>query len=237
MEIDAMLEQALGWLQRGWQLAQGWLRGPAAWPPFGLLILACLGAVLIPRRLSPLIGPLLTSGRFPGRFMLIPVAAPCAMGLPDNFAAFLTDTVIRPLNIGFSAMTLVRGLIAGGLLFWLGMWSNDHSARWIGRQPMRPAIRHVSMTLAEIAIFGIAFLLLVHIMGMSLTLLAVLGGAVGVGIGFGLQKIAGNFGSGLIPMIEGRATVGDCIAPNGGAAGKIVGMTARATILETCDGK
>jgi len=50
----------------------------------------------------------------------------------------------------------------------------------------------------EIAIFGAAFLILMNIMGISLTSLAVLGGAVGIGLGFGLQKIASDFISGVI---------------------------------------
>ena len=53
----------------------------------------------------------------------------------------------------------------------------------------------------EIAIFGAAFLILMNIMGISLTSLAVLGGAVGVGLGFGLQKIASNFISGVILLL------------------------------------
>ena len=60
----------------------------------------------------------------------------------------------------------------------------------------------------EIAIFGAAFLILMNIMGISLTSLAVLGGAVGVGLGFGLQKIASNFISGVILLLEGRQPLG-----------------------------
>jgi potassium efflux system protein len=67
--------------------------------------------------------------------------------------------------------------------------------------------------------------------------LAVLTGALGVGIGFGLQKIASNFVSGVILLLEGQATVGDYVELDGGEAGTIVKMTARAAILETFDGK
>ena len=60
----------------------------------------------------------------------------------------------------------------------------------------------------EIAILGAAFMILMDIMGISLTSLTVLGGAVGVGLGCGLQKIASNFISGVILLLEGQATVG-----------------------------
>ena len=62
-------------------------------------------------------------------------------------------------------------------------------------------------------------------------------GAYVVDIGFGLQKIASNFVSGVILLLEGQATVGDYVELDGGEAGTIVKMTARAAILETFDGK
>lgn len=76
-----------------------------------------------------------------------------------------------------------------------------------------------------------------NIMGISLTSLAVIGGAVGVGIGFGLQQIASNFISGVILLPEGQATVGDFVELDGGESGQIVRMTARATVLKTFDGR
>ena len=60
---------------------------------------------------------------------------------------------------------------------------------------------------------------------------------MGVGLGFGLQKIASNFISGVILLLEGQTTVGDYVELDGGQAGTIVKMTARAAILETFDGK
>jgi small-conductance mechanosensitive channel len=74
-------------------------------------------------------------------------------------------------------------------------------------------------------------------MGINLSALAVLGGAIGVGLGFGLQKIASNFISGVILLLEGQTTVGDYVELDGGEAGKIVKMTSRAAILETFDGR
>jgi small-conductance mechanosensitive channel len=76
-----------------------------------------------------------------------------------------------------------------------------------------------------------------NIMGINLGSLAVLGGAIGVGLGFGLQKIASNFISGVILLVEGQATVGDYVELDGGEAGTIIKMTARATFLETFDGR
>jgi len=74
-------------------------------------------------------------------------------------------------------------------------------------------------------------------MGIDLTAVAVLGGALGVGIGLGLQQIAANFVSGIILLVEGQTTVGDYVELDGGEKGTIVKMTARACVLETFDGK
>ena len=74
-------------------------------------------------------------------------------------------------------------------------------------------------------------------MGISLTSLAVLEGAVGVGLSFGLQKIASNFISGVILLLEGQATVRDYVELDGGEAGAIVKTTARSRIIETYEGR
>ena len=173
-----------------------------------------------------------------GKYILIPVMALYALGALDGVVAYLTATTVSLGNISFSIMSLVRGVIAGSLLFWLGRWSNDQSTAYIGKQKeMRPATRQLAVKTAEIAIFGFAFLMLMNIMGINLSTLAVLGGAIGVGLGFGLQKIASNFISGVILLLEGQATVGDYVELDGGEAGKIIKMLARATILETYDGR
>ena len=173
-----------------------------------------------------------------GKFVLIPVAALYAVGLLE-VATTRLDALVVPLgNLSFSVLFAIRFAVVGGIIFWFGRWSNDQSSSFISKQDeMRPATRELASKTAEIAIFGAAFLILMNIMGISLTSLAVLGGAIGVGLGFGLQKIASNFISGVILLLEGQATVGDYVELDGGEAGTIVKMTARAAILETYDGR
>ena len=173
-----------------------------------------------------------------GKYVLIPAAAMYALGILDDVSLRLEDSVVALGNIRFSVMALIRGVIAGSLLFWLGSWSNRQSADYIKAQDeMRPATRQLVVKAIEILIFGVAFLLLMSIMGIDLTSVAVLGGALGVGIGLGLQQIAANFVSGIILLIEGQTTVGDYVELDGGEKGTIVRMTARACVLETFDGK
>jgi small-conductance mechanosensitive channel len=176
--------------------------------------------------------------RILGRYVMIPVAALNAVGLLDNAVEWLNGMTVEMGNITFSMMALIRGAVAGALLFWLGSWSNRQSADYIkSQEELRPATRELAAKAAEIAIFGLAFLLLLNIVGIDLTTVAVLGGALGVGIGLGLQQIAANFISGIILLVEGQTTVGDYVELDGGEAGTIVRMTARACILETFDGK
>ncbi len=173
-----------------------------------------------------------------GRYILLPIMLLYTFGLLDVVNAALTETVVGVGNIRFSLITVVRGVIAGAMLFWLGQWSNNQTAAIITRnEEMRPSIRQLLIKATEFTIFAVAFLLLMNIMGINLSALAVLGGAIGVGLGFGLQKIASNFISGVILLVEGQATVGDYVELDGGEQGKIVKMMARAAILETFDGR
>jgi potassium-dependent mechanosensitive channel len=173
-----------------------------------------------------------------GKYVLLPIAALYAIGLIDPVVDFLAATNISVGNINFSLLAITRGIIFGGVIFWLGRWSNDRGAEYIRAQKdMRIPTRELATKAFEMAIFGGGFLLLMNILGLNLSALAVIGGAIGVGLGFGLQKIASNFISGIILLLEGQATVGDFVELDGGEQGTIVKMLSRATILETFDGK
>ncbi len=173
-----------------------------------------------------------------GRYVMIPVAALYALGVLDLVTTRLQETIVPLGNMSFDLLWLIKAVVAGGLMFWLGRWSNDQSHSYIhAQEDMRPATRQLAAKAAEIAIFGAAFLILMNFLGISLTSLAVLGGAIGVGLGFGLQKIAANFISGVILLLEGQATVGDYVELDNGESGTIVKTTARAMILETFDGR
>lgn len=173
-----------------------------------------------------------------GRYIAIPLAALYALGLLTPLSVFLEETRVGFGNISFSLLAIFRAVVAGSILFWLGRWSADTGTTYIrAQEQMRPPTRELAAKAFELGVFAAAGLILLNVLGLDLSALAIFGGALGVGLGFGLQKIASNFISGVILLLEGQATVGDFVELDGGESGTIVKLMARATILETFDGK
>ena len=152
----------------------------------------------------------------------------------DEFIAFLDGISMQAGNIRISLYFLIKAAIAGGFFFWLGSISNRSGQNAIRAQETldRPT-QELFAKLFQIALFAGIFVLLLQVLGLDLTALAVIGGAVGVGIGFGLQQIASNFISGIILLIERTLTVGDYIELEDGRAGIMKELNMRSATLET----
>ena len=168
----------------------------------------------------------------------IPVATLQVFEYLDETTAFLDGISMQAGNIRISLYFLLKAAIAGGFFFWLGSISNRTGQTAIRNQDAldRPT-QELFAKLFQIALFAGIFILLLQVLGLDLTALAVLGGAIGVGIGFGLQQIASNFISGIILLIERTLTVGDYIELEDGRGGILSELNMRSTTLETYDGK
>ena len=141
-------------------------------------------------------------------------------------------------NVDISAYGLIRVLFFGALLFWLGRISNNFGKEIIRKQEsIDIRTREVFSKLFEVGLFCIIALLLLNVMGINLTALAVFGGAVGVGLGLGLQSIASNFISGIIILLDRSLTVGDFVELDDGSKGYVREFRMRYAVLETFDGK
>ncbi len=141
-------------------------------------------------------------------------------------------------NVDISAYGILRVLVFGILLFWLGRASNNMGKDIIRNQKkLDVSTKEVFAKLFEVALFCVIFLLLLNIMGINLTALAVFGGAVGVGLGLGLQSIASNFISGIIILLDRSLTVGDYVELDDGSKGFVREFKMRYAVLETYDGK
>lgn len=172
------------------------------------------------------------------KWLVLPLAILHVFGVLDDFIAYIDGIAIELGNIRISLYGIARVLIFGSLLFWLGRISNSAGQKAIrSQEAIDVGTREVFAKLFQIVLFATIFILLLQVMGINLTALAVFGGALGVGLGFGLQQIASNFVSGLIILLDRSVTVGDYVELEDGKAGTIHELNMRATTLKTYDGK
>lgn len=160
------------------------------------------------------------------------------VGLLPLLISSLQNVSMEVGNIELSAYGIARVVVFGGFLFWLGRASNNFGQSVIKRQEsLDIPTREVFAKLFEVTLFCIIALLLLNVMGINLTTLAVFGGALGVGIGLGLQTIASNFISGIIILLDKSLTVGDFVELEDGQMGFVREFRMRYAVLETYDGK
>lgn len=143
-------------------------------------------------------------------------------------------------NIGkyhLSMLGLVHGIVIFVVVFWL---ANTLTASFEGYMRKTSRIsynaRELILQLFRIIAYGIASLITLDVMGVDLTALAVFGGALGVGIGLGLQKLTANFVSGITLLLEKSVKIGDLIEV-GGNTGWVRQLNTRYALLETFDGR
>ena len=171
-------------------------------------------------------------------WMILPIAVLHVFDWLDEVVAYLETISLQIGNFKISAYGVARVLIFGSVLFWLGRLSNNAGQQIIRNQEdLDLGTREVFAKLFQVTLFVIVFLMLLQIMGINLTALAVFGGALGVGLGFGLQSIASNFISGIIILMDRSLSVGDYIEMDDGRTGTIRELKMRSTTLETFDGK
>jgi len=121
------------------------------------------------------------------------------------------------------------GTVLGGLLLaiWLG---GLVEAKLSAAATLDSNLRAVFARLARALLLVLAVLIGLPLVGIDLTMLSVFGGAFGVGLGFGLQKIAANYVSGFIILLDRSIRIGDVIAV-GNERGEVTRITTRYTVL------
>ncbi len=192
--------------------------------------------VFLYRIISGFVGNSLVSDLF--KWLVIPLATLRVFGWLDEVSAWLDAVSLEVGTIRISLLSLGRTFVAGGVLFWLGSLLNAFGKEVIrNRHALDVGTRELVIKLFQIGLYVGIFLLLLGAMGINLTALAVFGGALGVGLGFGLQKIAANFVSGLIILFDRSITPGDYIEFDDGRSGTLRELNMRSATLETFDGK
>ena len=138
------------------------------------------------------------------------------------------NITIEPANILLGLVVFLIGLMLVRLLvLWL-------DRRVLSRSDLDEGIRHSLLTISRYTGIVGAFLVALSVAGVNLSSLAFFGGALGIGIGFGLQTIVNNFVSGLILLAERPIKTGDWIQVSGGE-GVVRRIKVRSTEVETFD--
>ncbi len=146
-----------------------------------------------------------------------------------NYNLFaLGDAKITPLSI------LYLVLLTVGLVYLSGKLKDLLVAQLLDRTSMARGARQAIGTIVRYLVLFIGFIIILQTVGIDLTTLNVIAGAVGIGIGFGLQNIANNFISGLIVLLERPIQVGDRIEANK-VNGEVMAIGPRSTRVRTND--
>lgn len=119
------------------------------------------------------------------------------------------------------------------IAFWL---SNTLESRLNAAIGLDTSLRIVMIRLGRALLTVLAVLVALPLVGIDVTTLSVFGGALGVGLGFGLQKIASNYVSGFILLLDHSIRIGDIIGIDANHRGQVTRITTRFTVLRTLTG-
>ena len=158
-------------------------------------------------------------------------------GLLDNFISFLSTTTFTFGATTISILAIITGLTTMVVLIWAALFvSSIIETRLRDAPNVTPSARVLLSKLSTIVLVVLAFIFAISSMGIDLTALAVFGGAIGVGLGFGLQKVVSNFISGVILLLDKSIKPGDVIEISG-TYGRINKLAARYTSVISRDGR
>ncbi len=156
-------------------------------------------------------------------------------GILDAMVMFLETT---KLPIGSGNVTLWACLIAIlNVLVTLAIaeWLSGISDTLLGRTKLDSNLKIVLGRVIRIALFVLAIIIALSSVGIDLTVLSVFSGALGVGLGFGLQKIASNYISGFIILLDRSLKIDDMVEV-AGFKGRITQINTRYTVVRSSDG-
>ncbi len=159
------------------------------------------------------------------------------LGLLDATRTTLDAASIDFGGIHVSLLGIITAFVVIGVLFTVArLVSRTTSDRISKNEDISPSMRVLVVKMLQIVLYAGAFFIGLKAVGVDLTGLAVLSGAIGVGIGFGLQKVISNLVSGFIILLDKSIKPGDVISL-GETFGWVTTLTARYVSITTRDGK
>ncbi len=157
--------------------------------------------------------------------------------LTGSVANLLDGAAITFGDFRLSALTVIKALaVTGMMIAGARLLSQVISARLARNEDISPTMRVLTAKLLQVVLFSLAVIVGLKAVGFDLTGLAVFSGAVGVGLGFGLQKVVSNLVSGVIILLDRSIKPGDVISL-GDTFGWIEELGARYVSVVTRDGK
>ncbi len=157
-------------------------------------------------------------------------------GVPSSALGMWRGNALRGIVIGSIRISLVDILLS--ILVFVAVWTVTRlfqrllNEKLLPQTRLEPGVRHSLSALVGYIGFVFAALFATSTLGLNLSNLAIIAGALSVGIGFGLQNIVNNFVSGLILLIERPIKVGDWVVV-GQHEGFVTRISVRATEIET----
>ena len=159
------------------------------------------------------------------------------LGLTTQTQELLDSAALQLGELRISLWLILQAVVMLGVLLASARFiSRVASERVRNNEDMSPSMRVLVIKFMQVLLYGAAFLAGVSALGIDLTGLAVLSGAIGVGIGFGLQKVVSNLVSGVIILLDKSIKPGDVISL-GETFGWINALGARYVSVVTRDGK
>jgi len=127
---------------------------------------------------------------------------------------------------------LVAALALVAVLWLSSLFEQRLLSAWIGDLSLRSMATRITRSL----LFFVSMLVVLSVLGVDLTALSVMGGALGVGLGFGMQKIASNYVSGFVVLMERALRIGDMVRIDG-FEGRITAIRTRFTVVRAASGR
>lgn len=157
-------------------------------------------------------------------------------GLWIDVFAFMDDTVLPIGKYKVSIADILQATASVIVLLMLALWAGAALEEWLMKvQGMHTNLRVVVSRTARALLILVAVLISLSLVGIDLTVLSVFGGALGVGLGLGLQKIASNYVSGFVILLDRSLTIGDMITVDK-YSGKVTQINTRYTVIQGLDG-
>ncbi|MBU9515786.1 mechanosensitive ion channel family protein [Burkholderia multivorans] len=158
------------------------------------------------------------------------------LGIQRDVLDWLDSVQFRVANAHLTLLSLISGAlwvcVTLMVAMWLGSVLEDRLAR---ASTLDANLRVVLSRVGRALLVFAAVLIGLSLVGIDVTVLGVFGGAVGVGLGFGLQKIASNYVSGFIILLDRSLRLGDAISV-GGLQGVVTQIRTRYTVVRGLDG-